>query len=403
MVKQKTKSKHTFHIRWFSIIAALLTVIGLVSLAAFMLVHWTERQILTTDNWVAIVSNVPKDEQVANALSDYTVTSVSNSIDLEGKISQALPDKAAFLAPPLTDQLESRLKARTKTVIQSDDFATVWQNANRLASQKILERARSDTPPSRAPARFNIDLPALKSRVESLLTASGRSFDETAKPGRKDQDVNIGVDLKASLQRLKTYIRAVDFLNGTLGLLAVVSLLGAIVASRNRRRLIIVIGISVFAVCLIQLISAKAIRPAVLNQIANSSYKPAVGVVYDTLLTSFKEAASATAFVGALVALAAFITSPRRLAQNKTLARYISRLKKTAVWKWGAHAREIVGHYLLYIMAMAALFWLLTLAFAIDVDWQGVIRAILFYILFFEVCKLVALKPGEAPMKQAKK
>ncbi len=400
MVTHKTKSKRTFHFRWFSLGACLLTIVGLLSLTGFMLVHWTERQILTTDNWVAVVSPVPQDEEVATALSDYAVTSVSNSINLEAKINQALPDRAAFLAPTLTDQLENRLKTRTKTFIQGDEFASLWQNANRLASQKILERARSDEPATPAPARFNIDLASFKTKVEALLDASGKTSDLTTS-SKPDPDINIGVNLKASLQRLKSYIRAVDFLNGTLGLFALVSLLGALVMSRHRRRLFITICLSVVVICLVQLISAKALRPAILNQIGNSAYKPAVGVVYDTLLASFKQTASVVALVSVMLAIGAYLSQPR--LRRSSIDKYTARLKKKAFWKWCTNARVVIGHYLPYIMAAAALLWLILLAFVADIDWQGIIRAGLFYILFFEVCKLVATKPGEVPMKQVKK
>ena len=399
MVKRKAKSKRSFHFRWLSIVACLLTILGLVSLTGFMLIHWTERQILTTENWVKVVATVPQNEQVATALSDYTVTTLSNSIDLEAKVTQALPDRAAFLGPTITDQLENRLKIRTKSIIQSDEFGALWQNANRLASQKILERARSDQPASPAPARFNIDLKAFKSRIQSLLNTSSS---DTAPPNGSDQDINVGTDLKTSLQKLKTYIRAVDFLNGTLGLFALVCLLGALIASRLPRRLLIIISLSVVVICLLQLIGVKTLRPAILNRITNEAYRPAVGVVYDTLLASFKSAATTVGVSGAILALLAYLTQPRLLKSNKTIAKFMNTLKHTVFWQWCAGVRASVGHYLLYIMAAAILIWLVGLAFLVETEWPDIIRALLFLILFFEVCKLVATRP-EVPMKQAKK
>src|SRR5438045_3100633 len=128
-VTKPARPKRRFHFGWRGLVVFLLTFIGFTALLGYGGVHWTERQILTTDNWIKIVGPLPKNEAVASSLSDYSVNQLFTNIDLEAKITQALPDKAAFLAPPLVDRLETRTKDFTQKIIQSDRFSAIWISA----------------------------------------------------------------------------------------------------------------------------------------------------------------------------------------------------------------------------------------------------------------------------------
>src|SRR4051812_25068299 len=93
--------KPGFHLRWRGPAVFLLTFIGVIALVGYLLVHWTERQLLTTDNWVKLVAPMPKDNSVATALSTYSVNKLFTEADLETKIEQVLPPQAALLLQPL--------------------------------------------------------------------------------------------------------------------------------------------------------------------------------------------------------------------------------------------------------------------------------------------------------------
>lgn len=380
---------------WRAALVYILLVVGLASLTGFMVVHWVERQILTTDNWVEMVTPIPKNAEVANALSTYAVNQVFTATDLENRITQALPDRAAFLAAPLTDQLQKRLTTRTSQFIQSDQFQNIWRTANQSASQLLINSALSnDTKQSNGPlANFNIDIPSIKSQIVSFLG------DRQVVAPQSDQPVGLLVNLKTSLQTIKTYIRAVDFLNGVLWLAALACLLGAIVLSRSRRKLIMIISASSVVLALLQLIGIKALRPYIINQLQDASFKPAIGVVYDILLTSFRNAAISWLVVSILVFVVAFICHRPMLERSKKVKTLLTAGHELALYKKYSHLRTYIRLHIYQIMAAVALFGLAVLAFVVDLTWSSGIRSALLIIILLELINLAAARPTEEPMK----
>lgn len=391
MVAKSTQSRPANHQTWRSVIVCLLIILGIVSLIIFTTAHWTERQILTTDNWLKIVGPLPKNDAVATSLSEYSVNQLLKTIDLEAKITQALPDRASFLAPPLTEQVETRLTKRTKQLIQSDQFSSIWISANHLAHQRLINSARGQTAPPKTNARFNLNLSSIKKSINAQLGTSSASS--------KD-DVSLGVNLKTSVEKLKSLIRAVDFLNGTTGLLALVSLLGGVVLTFARRRLIMVISIAVMVMALLQLIGVKALRPAILNSIENKSYQPAGGVIYDTLLSNYRRAATATLFIGLIIYLLTVFTRPRVINRSAYLAKQLAQYKKTSIYRQFVSFRLFVRRSLLAITGLVVLLGLAFMAFIANLDWQGIIRSALLTLLVIELINLVAARPRSLPMKQ---
>ncbi len=124
------------------------------------------------------------------------------------------------MAPALSDQLQTRLTNRTKQVIQSDKFQSVWETINREASQRILTKAR-EAEPQQQPrtaqvGRFSLDLSSLKDTVTKLLNERSGQTVASLQPSDSKQRLGIAVNLRTSVQNLHRYIRLVDFLNATL-------------------------------------------------------------------------------------------------------------------------------------------------------------------------------------------
>jgi hypothetical protein len=375
----------------------LLTSIGLISLAAFSIVHWIERQLLTTDNYVAMVAPLPKNPEVANAISSYTVTQLFTSTDLSNKIEQALPDKITFLAGPLSEQLQTRLTNRTRQLVQSDRFNTIWVSANTVASQRLLTTARGTNPPREKRVNFSIDMSGLRTRVATFL-GKNAPIDTASATQRPQSD--LVVNLKTSMQKIHSYIRTVDFLNGTLGLLAVVCLVGAVVLARLRRRLLLVMGVSILVIGLLQLIGIKALRPAVINELQQVAYRPAAGVVYDTLVASFRRTATTAVVVGAGLSALAFLWRRQYVARLKPVERWLRSARGKAATQKVHDFRETVRRYRWYAAGVVVLLGLVLMAFVLNLDWQGVVRTLLFTVLAIEVINLAAARPGGMPMEQ---
>jgi hypothetical protein len=388
--RKPAKPVKKFRFGWRGPLVFILTAFGVISLLGFMFAHWTDRQVLTTDNWVKIVGPLPKDDTVATALSQYSVERLFAGVDVEGKITQALPDKAVFLAPTLTERLEVRTEQVTKNLIQSDTFESIWTVANRTAHQKLMDAARSDAPAASRATNFEIKLDSLKDRVrERLGKSSDELFNDTSSK-TSSGSVNLNLSFKTKFENFKKFVRTIDFLNATLGLVALAALLGAIVLTLHRRRLLMVISLSMLVITLLQLIGINAVRPAVLNHIQNEAFRPAAGVVYDNLLVDFRRSATVVGIVSALVLLVAYLTKPKFIKRSKMLSGQLRSLKRSNAYSYWMLARIETHRLRLFISGGVIIIGLALMALAFKLDWEGIIRSVLVIIIVIELVLLFA-------------
>jgi hypothetical protein len=362
-----------------------------------MMAHWVERQLLTTSNYVALVGPLPQNEEVAGALSNYAVNQLFTKVDIETQIKEALPDRASFLAAPLADQLDARLTKRTKQFIQSDTFETIWSRANQVASQRLLSGARGEAQPQsqlKLGAKLPINLSALRGPITNFL--GNRNAGQPA----EKKNVGLAVSLKTTRETLHKYIRAVDYLNATLWVAAIACLLGAVVLSRSRRLLLLLVTSATAVIALLQIIGVKALQPYVLNQVQQASYRPAVRVVYESLVATFRHTATTVFIVSLILFVVIYVLHGPILQRSNTTAQWLRTVPKSAAGKYYFQTRDFFRQYRWYIMGVVGIVCLALVAFVVNITWRTGTNAILLTIILIELVNLIAARPGELPMKQ---
>jgi hypothetical protein len=391
--KRPAKPKRRIHFGWRGPLTAILLIVGVISLIGFLFVHWTERQILTTDNWIKIVGPLPKNDQVASSLSTYTVDKLFTGVDLEAKVAQALPEQASFLAPPITERLQVRITQATKRFIQSDQFQNIWIAANKTAHQKLMESARgTEQPPPKAKTAFNLDISSIRENIQQRLGRDSQPLFSGPQSAPSSNKVSLKASISTRLENFRKFVKTVDFLNGTLWLAALALLLGAFVLSHKRRKLFLIIGIAVLIISLLQIIGLNAVRPAILNHIQDQAFRPAVGVVYDSLTVSFKHGASLLAFISATLILIVFFAQAKFMKKNKFISKEQKALKKSRFYSYMQTIRSYTRQYWWYIVGTLVVIGLGIGAFAVNLDWQGVIRLTLVIIIAIELVSLLATR-----------
>ena len=396
MVRKKSLVKSLgFGVRWRIIAVAALATISVLSLVGFMLAHWTQRQILTTDNWVKLVAPLPKSEEVASALSQYSVDKLFSKIDLEQKVEDVLPPKAGFLAAPLAERLKTRTVDLTKNLIQSDQFQGVWLAANRQAHQRLVGAARGQTDVQQSEKRTGFGL-KLESWLQSIRDRLGSSSIELFSNIRpSSSSLSLNVDLKSRFSNFKKFVNSIDFLNGMLWLVSLACLIGALALSRGRRRLFLVIMAAIAVVSLLQLIGVKALRPAVLNQIQDEAFRPAVGVVYDELLITFQRTATSVLAVSTFLFATFFIAGRPIVSKNRRLRKWLREFRTTKVWQTVHNIRLIIGKYRWPVVGISGFLFLLFMAFIPQFDWQGVFRGALAILSIIGLVVLIGIAPPQ--------
>lgn len=389
MAKDKpAQPKQKVRFGWRGLVVSVLVTLGILSAVIYMLAHWTERQVLTTDNWVALVGPLPQNDEVATALSTYAVGQVFNSADIQARIQSGLPDRVEFLAPVLTQQLQVRTTNITKNLIQSNQFEAIWTSAVKTSHQRLMERARNpSTEPSRA-AELSVKLQSLRPRIQAFL---GRDVQSG-----QSQPITLGVNLRQKVDNFSRYVRITDWVNATFWLVSLVFLLGAFLLSRSRRRLLLIVSACFLIIALLQLIGVRALRPTILDMVENQAYRPAVAIVYDDLLGLFRHSATLVASVSAIVFVITFITKRKYLNRSKSISKQLDTFGKSSFLANVRQVRVWIRTYRWPMAAAVIIVGLISLAFVVDTSLQGIVRYCLVMLIAIELINLVAARPARS-------
>lgn len=371
-----------------SFLIALLVTITALGIATLTSIRWTENQVLTTDNWLAYVSPLPENPEVNRALSSFVVGKIFTNQEVNARVAEALPPRAGFLADPLTEQLRSITARATEQVLGSDGFQSVWVTANRVAHERVLARARGEqTLSEQANERFQLNLSEARPAVQKVLGRTAEVLPARSEP------IEVSADLQARGQRLGQYIRTVDFLNKVLPFLLVATGIGALALARDRRRTLLIGSAAVFVLALLQLIGVKALRPVIFNKIQNLEYRPAVGILYDTLLASFNSLVYGVLIAAGLVWLAMFLAGPAEVGNRLRRFVRMNELQRTSVYDAWRNLRLWIADQKYYLWAVVGIAVLFYLAFVTAIDWQVMSKTILVALAGVGLLQVLATPP----------
>ncbi|MVO88147.1 hypothetical protein GPA10_26160 [Streptomyces sp. p1417] len=318
-------------------LAALL--IALVALCAVTSVVgvWGARTTLDTDRWVATVGPLPADQDVNAALAAYVTREVFDRVDVEQRVREALPERASFLAAPVSKAARDHLRDMISALLGSDRFEDLWRATNRLAHERavaLLEnrrqdvRVKGDTVTLDLLPLINNTLTALEQRLPTLfdkkLDLPTLSSGEIP-PGLHDRiEQALGVSLPDDFGQIRLYNRhelgqlqemVLLFKRAVVGLvIGVPLLLGvALWISPNRRRTLLQLGLWLVVTVTVLTSVLRGVREQILGQVMPGVYREGVRAALWTVFTTLRERGDQLLWLGAAVAAVAYLVGPGRL------------------------------------------------------------------------------------------
>lgn len=278
--------------RWLIVVASVLAVIATTS-------TWVRTELLDTDEWVRVSSDLLAEPEVQQAVTDHLANELFDHVDLAGDLQALLPDALGGLAGPLAGALREPITNAIGTMISSDRFAQLWENANRAAHERMVAILRDETRPgvSTADGTVTIEFGEVLRAVGERV---GVSADTLARiPDDAGSVVIFESDELATVQGI---VQILDFLSWFLFLAVVALYVAAIAVARDRRVAVRDVGVALVVVGIVLLLlRAAGLRFAAGAVVAdrNESLALHVGQVATRLLA---EAAWTSIVYGVLVA-----------------------------------------------------------------------------------------------------
>jgi hypothetical protein len=295
---------------WRRFLVGLLVVLSVVVVPLAGLSVWVRNLVLDTDRYVDTVAPLARNEAVTNLVADRLTTRLFREVDVAAEAKDALPERAQFLAGPISTGVETFVREAATRVLASEQFATVWENANRRAHALVVEALTGEEKNVAIKnGKVVLNLSGVIDEVVKRLDERGVTvFDSLA----KDQK-NLQVTLfdAVQLEKARSAVHLFDRLRVVLVVLVFVFLGVALILSGNRRRTLIRWGIGIV---IAMGITAGLLALGRAIYLGHAQNHDAAAAAFDIIVRNLRNGIRVIALLGVIVALAAFLSGPSRLA-----------------------------------------------------------------------------------------
>ncbi|WP_433291816.1 hypothetical protein ACQP2F_26385 [Actinoplanes sp. CA-030573] len=316
--------------------AAVFIMITAFALVASVVGLWAATTVLSTDRWVSTVAPLPQDPKIAAAVAEYSTTQLFDALDVQQRIENVLPPRAAFVAGPITGQLRTQIRNTVVNVMESDQFQKIWVELNRRVHDRVMAivEARSELVTATDQSvqidllplinqvlrQLSAQLPTLFGKTITLPDLSSGEIPENLRVRVEDA---VGVSLPANFAQFTVYdngqLKAVQesvaaakryllwFVTGTVLLLLI-----ALAISPWRRRTLVQLGLWLVVAAVAVSAVLRGVRDQLLGQVPEGVYRDGVAAAVTSVFSVLRTRGTQIIWIGAILAVVCYLAGPGR-------------------------------------------------------------------------------------------
>jgi hypothetical protein len=343
--------------RWRRALVATFVILSVVLVPLAGLSVWVRNLVLDTDKYVETVEPLGREKAITDLVAERATDRLFKQVDVAAEAKDALPERAQFLAGPLSTGVETFAREAAKRALASEQFAIVWREANRRAHALVVKALTDEGNVTIKDDKVVLDLSAEIDDVIKRLDERGVTVFDNLSPEQK----NLQVELfdAGQLEQARSAVHLLDRARIVLVVLVFVLLGAALALSGNRRRTLMRWGIGLVAAMAVTAVLLALGRSAYLGVAQNHD---AAAASFDILIRNLRNGVRVIAALGIIVALAAFLSGPSRLAVRiregaRSVIGGAGRKADEAGWKPGPVGTWVAAHKVgLRILGVAVAF-----------------------------------------------
>src|SRR6266516_1002059 len=331
--------------RWRRALVATLVIVSVVLVPLAGVSVWVRNLVLDTNHYVDTVAPLAKNRAITDVVAKRATDRLFQQVDVQARAKAALPDRAQFLAGPLSSGVQTFTHTAAERALATEQFAIVGKNANRRAHTSVVKVLTGEgRNVSIKHDKVVLDLSAEIDDIVKRLDERGVTvFDGLAK---KQKNLQVELFDASQLEKARSAVHLIDRLRIVLVVLVFVLLGAALALSGNRRRTLMRWGIGLVAAMAVTAVLLALGRSAYLSVAKNHD---AAAAAFDILVRYLRNGIRVIAALGIVVALAAFLSGPSRLAVwiregAKSLIGGAGRKADQAGWKPGPVGTWVAAH-----------------------------------------------------------
>lgn len=374
-LRRQLESERTArHHRWRRVTAAVLAVLAVVATSLALVSVWSLRTLTNSDLFVERVAPILDDPQVADAIGTAAADELITALDLQGRLTDRLPDELGVLASPVTAAAEGYLADGIAALVQTDAVQGAWE-ATLYAGHRVtigilsgadteaIENAGGvivlDVTPliNEALAQAAEFVSDLLNRDISPPDVTGGDIDAAVAALEDQLGAELPVDFgqvvlfeSDNLAAAQQAYQAVRVLGWLAPLAAILLVVLAVAVAPNRGRTALWIAIGVAGAMLLVAVGLQPLKSSILDAAAAEGLDGAIAAGFDTIFSSLRSGLVVVVVLGALAALGLVATGDSRVGVATRGA-----LSRTPSLMSAHRGAFLVGGALLAVVVAAAI------------------------------------------------
>jgi len=311
------------------VLAGVALVLAVLTILVTTVALWVHQVAFNTDRFTALVTNVVDEPALIDPLSSAISTQVVDALDVEARIEARLPDTVKPLAGAVTVTVRDAIDKRLQVALANPRIQQALIKTVSFAHAAVMKLLRAEPEAVSVVDGYVVVevFPVVEAALTELqamgLIPDGVTIPDLstpAAPGVLAQRVSaaLGVTLPENfgtirlmpadrLLTARTVVRVFDLLVVALIVLSLVLVALAIWLARNRRRMVIYLGVGTIIAFLLARLAGNTFRDVLISGIADEGLATGVRTVVDATIEDLRRLTTIILVATGIVAIAAYL------------------------------------------------------------------------------------------------
>jgi len=326
--------------RWRRRAVHVLAVITCIGMFVSVVAVWSHRVLFNTDTWIETVGPLAENPAITDAVAQTVTDEIFQLIKPEELMKEALPERADFIAAPMTAALQKFVLEQTQALLQTQQFKDFWIAANRRVHTTAVKLLRGEPvlafETTGGTVTLNI-MPLISKTMKWITDKAPRVFGNVTIPditmdtppdqarAELSQALHITVpatfgvytvfqsdQLAAAQQAVQLFDKLVFVIVG----ITILLLIATIALSLHRRRTLIGLGVGAVLAMVVADAAMQAIEKLAIGLIGRPGAREAAKVTISQLIYELNTLTRWILWAGIVVVVVAFLSGESRLAKG---------------------------------------------------------------------------------------
>jgi hypothetical protein len=336
----KGRAAEASRTRWRRRAVHVLAVLTCLGMFVSVVAVWSHRVLFNTDAWIETIGPIAEDPAITDAVAQTVTDEIFKLIKPEDLMKEALPERADFLAAPMTSAMQKFVLDQTQNLLQTEQFQTFWIEANRRVHENVVKLLRGEPVlafeaqngvvtlnimplisrtmkwiAEKAPRVFgNVTIPdiTMDTPPDQARAELSQAFGITVPPTFGVYTVFSSDQLAAAQQAVQLFDKLVFVIVGVTALL----LIATIALSLNRRRTLIGLGVGTLLAMVTADAAMGAVEKLALGLIGRPTAREAARVTISQLVYQLSSLTRWLLWGSIVLIVIAFLSGESRLARG---------------------------------------------------------------------------------------